>query len=182
MEKTNKVFIATSLDGYIADREGKIDFLDTFPEINRIDSGYYSFMEKIDAIVMGRKTFETICGFGIDWPYKKPVFVISTTLEEIPEKYRGEVELAHGTLTEIMALIHGKGFGRLYIDGGKTIQSFLQADLIDELVVTVVPILLGGGIPLFGSLGSSLIFECKKTTLYLEKIVQSHYVRVKTGH
>jgi dihydrofolate reductase len=182
MEKVNKVFIATSLDGYIADLDGKIDFLDTFPEINQIDSGYHSFLEKIDAILMGRKTFETVCGFGIDWPYKKPVFVISNTLSEIPEKYKGKVELANGTLPEIMALLQRKGFGRLYIDGGKTIQSFLQADFIDELVVTVVPILLGKGIPLFGPLESSLTFECKKTTLFLEKIVQNHFVRVRTQH
>jgi dihydrofolate reductase len=181
MDKTNKIFIATSLDGYIADQEGKIDFLDTFPEINQIDSGYYSFMDKIDAIVMGRRTFETVCGFGIEWPYKKPVFVLSETLTEVRDKARGKVELVCGNLSEILENIHQKGFGRLYIDGGKTIQSFLEEDLIDEMVVTVVPILLGSGIPLFGSLKSSLIFECQKTTLFMEKIVQNQYVRQRAG-
>lgn len=177
MEKSNKVFIATSLDGYIADSEGKIDFLDTFPEINQIDSGYFSFTADIDAMVMGRVTFETVCGFGIDWPYQKPVFVLSNSLKEIPEKYLGKAELVKGNLTEILAYIHGKGLGRLYIDGGKTIQSFLQEDLIDEMVVTVIPVLLGGGFPLFGKVHQELVFECKKTTLFVDKIVQNHFVR-----
>ncbi|TDQ15130.1 dihydrofolate reductase [Algoriphagus boseongensis] len=177
MQTSNCVFIATSLDGYIADSEGKIDFLDTFPEINQIDSGYYSFTAGIDALVMGRTTFETVCGFDIDWPYQKPVFVLSNTLNEIPEKYQGKAELVKGNLREVLAYIHGKGLGRLYIDGGKTIQSFLQEDLIDEMVVTVIPVLLGGGFPLFGKLNQKLIFECKKTTLFVDKIVQNHFLR-----
>lgn len=177
MNTSNRVFIATSLDGYIADSTGGIDFLDTFPEINQIDSGYADFMAGIDALVMGRTTFETVCGFDIDWPYQKPVFVLSNTLVEIPEKARGKAELVRGNLSEILERIHQKGFFRLYIDGGKTIQSFLQADLIDELTVTVIPVLLGSGIPLFGSLPKQLVFECKETRLFLDKIVQNHFVR-----
>lgn len=181
MEKINTVFIATSLDGYIADSEGKIDFLDTFPEINQIDSGYADFMANIDALVMGRNTLETVCGFDIDWPYQNPVFVLSTTLTELPEKARGKAELVRGELSEILETIHAKGYHKLYIDGGKTIQSFLQADLIDELTVTVIPVLLGSGIPLFGPLTNPLVFECKKTTLFLDKVVQNQFVRQRTG-
>ena len=177
MEVSNKVFIATSLDGYIADLEGKIDFLDTFPEINQIDTGYFTFTAGIDAMVMGRTTFETVCGFDIEWPYQKPVFVLSKTLTEIPKKYQGKAELVSGTLPEILESIHQKGFGRLYIDGGKTIQSFLREDLIDELVVTVIPVLLGGGFPLFGKLEKPMSFECKKSILFVDKIVQNHFVR-----
>ncbi|WP_026954905.1 dihydrofolate reductase family protein [Algoriphagus vanfongensis] len=180
MEKSTKVFIATSLDGFIADLNGGIEWLDTFPEINQIDTGYHSFTSEIDALVMGRNTFETVCGFDIDWPYQKPVFVLSKTLGEIPEKYQGKAELVHGELKEALAQIHQKGYGRLYIDGGKTIQSFLQQDLIDEIVITVIPVLLGKGIPLFGELDQALIFECKSTKLFLEKIVQNRFVRRKS--
>ena len=75
-----------------------IDWLDTIPEINTIDSGYDAFTSEIDAMVMGRTTFETVCNFDIDWPYQKPVFVLSTTLTEIPEKYHGKAYLLKGTL------------------------------------------------------------------------------------
>lgn len=79
---------------------------------------------------MGRTTFETVCGFDIDWPYNKPIFVLSTTLNEIPESYKGKTFLIKGTLTEILEQIHKKGYHRLYIDGGTTIRSFLKADFI----------------------------------------------------
>jgi dihydrofolate reductase len=181
MKKTNSVFIATSLDGYIADKDGKIDFLDTFPEINHIDSGYADFLSGIDALVMGRTTFETVCGFDIDWPYQKPAFVLSSILSAIPEKANGKVELVQGDLAEVLEQIHQQGYPRLYIDGGKTIQSFLQADLIDELIVTVIPVLLGSGFPLFGSLQNQLIFECTETKLFLDKIVQNRFVRKRAG-
>lgn len=179
MEKANKVFIATSLDGYIADAKGGIEWLETFPEINTIDSGYHKFMEEIDALVMGRGTFEKVCSFDIDWPYEKPVFVLSNKLLGIPEKYHGKAELVSGSLSEILAQIHQKGYSRLYIDGGKTIQSFLKEDLIDEMIITVIPVLLGGGIPLFGGLPKPLVFECKKTRLFLEKVVQNHFFRIR---
>ena len=177
MEKRNKVFIATSIDGYIADKNGGIAWLDTIPEINTIDSGYDAFTAEIDAMVMGRATFEKVIGFDIDWPYQKPVFVVSGTLTEIPEKYQGKAHLVKGSLTEILKQIHDKGCYRLYIDGGKLIQSFLEEDLIDEMVITVIPVVLGGGIPLFGETSKQLHFECRETKLFLEAIVQNHFIR-----
>lgn len=177
METKNKVFIATSIDGYIADKNGGIDWLDSIPEINTIDSGYEAFTSTIDAIVMGRATFETVCGFDIDWPYQKPVFVLSKTLTEIPEEYLGKAHLLKGTLSEILEQIHSQGYYRLYIDGGKLIQSFLKEDLIGEMVITVIPVLLGGGTPLFGEVEKQLDFECKESKLFLDAIVQNRFVR-----
>lgn len=181
MKTSNRVFIATSLDGFIADAQGGIGWLDTFPEINQVDTGYAAFTADIDALVMGRNTLETVCGFDMDWPYQKPVFVLSNSLTELPEKALGKAELVRGELSEILETIHGKGYSKLYIDGGKTIQSFLLADLIDELNVTVIPVLLGSGIPLFGPLTNPLVFECKKTTLFFDKVVQNQFVRRRTG-
>lgn len=177
MENSNKVFIATSIDGYIADKNGGIDWLDTIPEINSIDTGYDKFMNTIDALVMGRKTFETVSGFDIEWPYKKPVFVISQTLSALNGKFKNNAELIKGDLEEILQQIHDKGHHHLYIDGGKVIQSFLTKDLIDEMVITIIPLILGDGIPLFSKSPVTLIFECYKTELYLDSIVQNHFRR-----
>jgi len=177
MKKKNKVFIATSLDGFIADKNGRIDWLDAIPEINTIDTGYKEFMAQIDALVMGRSTFETVCGFDIDWPYEKPVFVVSTKLTEIPKKYQGKAHLLKGTLTEMLQQIHQKGYYRLYIDGGKLIQSFLREDLIDEMVITIIPLLLGVGVTLFSEVPKPLGFECKRSTLFLDAVVQNHFFR-----
>ena len=179
MEKKNKVFIATSLDGYIADKNGRIDWLHSIPNPDNIDMGYGEFISQIDALLMGRITFETVLGFDIDWPYQKPVFVLSNTLTEIPEKYKGKAYLVKGTLTEIIEDIHKKGFYRLYIDGGKVIQSFLKEDLIDNMVITIIPTLLGSGIPLFSDLPNKLDFECINSRIYLDKIVQNHFRRLK---
>ena len=128
MEKTNRVFIATSIDGYIADKNGEIDWLQTIPNPENIDMGYSRFTEQIDALVMGRRTFETVCGFDIDWPYQKPVFVLSNTLEEIPEKLKDKAQLVKGTLIDVLDEVNQSGYYRLYIDGGATIQSFLKED------------------------------------------------------
>jgi len=175
----NKVFIATSIDGFIADKHGGIDWLHSIPNPEGDDMGYSAFMGQIDALVMGRNTFEIVCGFDIDWPYEQPVFVLSNSLVEIPEKYHGKAILVAGSLPEIIASIHKQGYHNLYIDGGKTIQNFLKEDLIDEITLTTIPILLGGGVPLFSELHSSLNFECVNSKIYLGKVVQNHFVRLR---
>ena len=177
MEKKNKVFIATSLDGYIADKSGGIDWLHSVPNPNNIDMGYAEFISQIDALVMGRTTFETVCGFDMDWPYQKPVFVLSNSMADIPKGYKDKAELVKGTIPQIIESIHEKGFYKLYIDGGRTIQSFLKENLIDEMTITIIPTLLGGGIPLFSELPSRVDFKCVDSKIYLDKVVQNHFVR-----
>lgn len=180
MTKTkNKVFIATSLDGFIADREGNVDYLHAIPNPNYDDMGYESFISSIDAIVMGRTTYETVLSFGIDWPYEKPVFVLSNTLTSVPQELTGKVEITKGNLNSVLTTINTLGYNKLYIDGGKVIQGFLKEDLIDEMIITVIPILLGGGTHLFGELAKPLNFECLETTRFLEKVVQNRFVRVR---
>jgi len=141
--------------------------------------GYVEFINGIDALVMGRTTFETVLGFDVDWPYNKPVFVLSNKLKEIPESHKEKAFLVKGTLTKILDQIHEKGFYRLYIDGGATIRSFLKEDLIDEMVLTTIPILLGGGSSLFSELPNRLKFEMIGTKTYLNQITQIHYIRKK---
>jgi len=179
MNEKNSVFIATSLDGYIADKNGGIDWLHSIPNPDNDDMGYVEFINGIDALVMGRITFETVIGFDVDWPYNRPVFVLSNTLKEIPESYKDKAYLVKGTLKVILDQIHEKGFYRLYIDGGTTIRSFLKEDLIDEMVITTIPILLGGGSSLFSELQNQMKFELIGTKTYLDQITQNHYKREK---
>ncbi|MEQ8243133.1 dihydrofolate reductase family protein [Fulvivirga sp.] len=179
MNPKNSVFIATNLDGYIAGKNDSLAFLDTIPEINKIDTGYEAFTANIDALVMGRVTFEIVKGFGTEWPYKKPVFVLSNTMKVVSEEYKDKVFPISGSLTEVLHKIHEQGYHRLYIDGGKTIQSFLKEDLIDEMIITTIPILIGGGTPLFSDLAEQLEFECTKSIVFLDKIAQNHYRRVR---
>ena len=179
MERKNKVFIATSIDGFIADKGGGVDWLYSIPNPDNIDMGYLEFMDGVDALVMGRKTFETVCGFDMDWPYTKPVFVLSNSMKFVPEGYEGKVELVKGSLSTIVEEIHERGFYNLYIDGGSTIQGFLREDMIDEMVITIIPFLLGGGIPLFSELPKRLDFECVESKIYLGQIEQSRFVRIR---
>ena len=171
----NKVFIATSIDGYIADKDGGIDWLHSIPNPNGDDMGYAAFMEEVDALVMGRNTFEIVCSFDIDWPYTKPVFVLSASLNDIPEKASGQAFIVKGALTNVLNDINSKGYQDLYIDGGSTIQSFLKEDLIDTMIITQIPILLGGGVSLFGKLERPQHFECVETKHFLGKIQQSRF-------
>lgn len=177
MNTHNIVFIARSLDGFIADKNGGLDWLHAIPNPEQNDMGYTALMGRVDAIIMGRNTFETVCNFDCEWPYTKPVFVLSTSLSTIPETHKGKAELVNGHLKDVLDQIHQKGHTQLYIDGGKTIQSFLKEDLIDELILTTIPVLLGGGAPLFGDLSESLHFEHQKSELFLDAIVQNYYHR-----
>lgn len=177
METRNKVFIAMSIDGFIADRNGGLDWLYAVPNPEGLDMGYNDFISGVDAIVMGRSTFETVCGFDCEWPYPIPVFVLSQTLQEIPEAYKEKAQLVSGDLQDVVRLINNKGYLRLYIDGGKTIQSFLNEDLIDDLIVSTIPVVLGGGAPLFGTTSEALNFELVSSQIYLDNVIQTHYRR-----
>lgn len=174
---SNVVFIATSLDGYIADKNGGVDWLHTIPNPEGNDMGYAKHIASIDALVMGRNTLDMVLSFGIDWPYSKPVFVLSNTMTSVPDGYEDKVFLINGPLKEVLEKIHAKGFVNLYIDGGVTIQNFLKEDLIDEMIITTIPVLLGGGSPLFGDLEAPLHFKLVKSDTFLDAIVQNHFIR-----
>lgn len=170
-----KVFIGTSLDGFIARNNGAIDWLVTFasPEVN---AGYEEFTRDIDAVVIGRGTFETVLGFP-SWPYERKVFVLSTTMKQLPEKVKGKAALVSMKPRELLAHLSGEGFSNVYVDGGKVIQNFLREDCIDELIISRVPVLLGSGIPLFGYLEDDLKFRHLDTRVYSSGLVRSHYER-----
>lgn len=177
MNKRNCVFIAKSIDGFISDKNGKIDWLHSIPNPTNNDMGYGDFISNMNAIIMGRNTFETVCSFDIEWPYQIPVFVLSTSLKKVPNHLNDKVFIVDGALHLVLERIHALGHQQLYIDGGTVIQSFLKEDLIDEMILTTIPILLGGGTPLFSHLNASLNFKCIGTKIFLESVVQNHFIR-----
>jgi len=173
---TGHVFIATSLDGFIARPSGAIDWLvEGWPEVGH-DYGFAEFMDSVDGLVMGRGTFDKVVTLE-SWLYTKPVVVMSRTLrkDDIPSALSGKVRVSDAEPAQLMAELDREGWRRLYVDGGKIIQSFLREGLIADMVLTRIPVLLGEGIPLFGTLAKDIRLAHLKTTAYESGFVQSHY-------
>jgi dihydrofolate reductase len=165
------VFIGISLDGFIARRNGDLDFLPEQPEPH----GYDEFMATVDALVMGRGTFEKVLTFG-SWPFgAKRVVVLSSRPLDLPKANGAVVEQMAGAPAEIVSKLAATGAHRLYIDGGITIQRFLRAGLIQRLIITRVPVLIGDGIPLFGALPGDIRLRHVATRSYPSGLVQSEY-------
>lgn len=146
------VYIATSVDGFIARPDGDIDWLlrPEYAASNMKGLKYDDFISTVDALVMGRNTFEKALSFD-SWQYENtPVIVLTSRALAIPDYLQGKVRIEFGAPEQIVAKLGSEGKKHLYIDGGITIQRFLEARLIHEITVTRIPILLGQGIPLFG--------------------------------
>ncbi|MDX2470336.1 MAG: dihydrofolate reductase family protein [SAR324 cluster bacterium] len=185
------VQIATSLDGFIARLDGGLDWLPGAdgkePESGVLmkvgtteepeDFGFVAFMNSVDHLVMGRNTFELVVSFG-EWPYPMPVTVITSTLKKLPEVFAGkglDIDFSSSSPLEIYENLERAGRKHLYIDGGKTIQSFLNAGLIDEISINKIPVIIGSGIPLFGPLTADVKLEHLNTNSYANGFVSSHY-------
>jgi dihydrofolate reductase len=167
------VFVGTSVDGFIARANGALDFL---PLGGGEPHGYDEFMATVDALVIGRNTFDTVLTFDA-WPYgAKPVFVLTSRSFEIPASAEAVVERMSGEPAEIVAQLAGRGIQHIYVDGGITIQRFLEAGLIQRLIITRVPVLIGNGVPLFGPLHSDISLRHVTTRQYASGLVQSEYV------
>ena len=169
------VYVGTSLDGFIAREDGDIDWLVKYQN-KEVHDSYNEFINRIDAMVIGRGTFEKVLSFP-EWPYEKKVFVLSTSLKQISGILNEKATLVAMKPAELLNYLSDKGFSNIYIDGGKVIQSFLREDLVDELIITKVPELIGTGIPLFGYLDNDLRFEHIKTNIYSDGLVKSQYKR-----
>jgi dihydrofolate reductase len=169
------VYVGTSLDGFIARKDGDIDWLVKYQN-KEVHESYNEFINRIDAMVIGRGTYEKVLSFP-EWPYEKKVFVLSTSLKQIPGTLNEKATLIAMKPAVLLNYLSDKGFSNIYVDGGKVIQSFLKEDLIDELIITRVPELIGTGIPLFGYLDNDLRFEHIKTNIYSDGLVKSQYER-----
>ncbi|MFZ0687058.1 MAG: dihydrofolate reductase family protein [Terriglobales bacterium] len=170
---TVSVFVGTSVDGFIARLNGDFDFL---PAGGGEPHGYVEFMASVDALVIGRKTFETVLAFA-DWPYgDKRVVVLSSRPLDLSAVRGGVVEQMSGPPQEIVAKLAASGARHVYVDGGITIQGFLRAGLVQRLIITRVPVLIGDGIPLFGTLPRDVRLQHVATQQYTGGLVKSEYL------
>jgi len=169
------VYIATSVDGYIARPDGGIDWLESVEMPEGEDFGYAEFSASIDALIMGRNTFDVVAAMDVDWPYSVPVFVVSNRDLDIPAELADRVHHRSGTPTELCAALTGEGFEHVWVDGGQLITSFLAAGLISRLTVTTLPLLLGAGIPLFGQLDDDVRLSLVSAQGYSNGMTQSVY-------
>jgi dihydrofolate reductase len=169
------IYIATSLDGFIARQDGSIDWLNNIPNPSGEDYGYQDFIDSIDVIVMGRNTFEMALTFEA-WSYThKRVVVLSTHAIKIPDRLPKNVAVQNVSPLTLIESLSKEGTTHLYVDGGNTIQRFLAAGLIDELTITRIPILLGDGLPLFGSIEQDIQLQHLETKVFANGLVQSIY-------
>ncbi len=169
-------FIATSLDGYIARPNGQLDWLENATEKDsKQDFGYFDFMRNVDCVVLGRNTFEKVVSFP-EWSYKNQrVVVLSKTMKNAPNHLEYPVDFFSGKVELLAVELQNLGVKKAYIDGGVTIQSFINAKLLDDIIVTQIPILIGRGISLFGKGFDDVKLELLKSNAFDNGFVQSHY-------
>lgn len=166
-------YIACSQDGYIARPDGSLDWLTGLPVPEGEDFGYAAFMAGIDALLMGRATYDAVLGFGA-WPYDKPVRVLTRDPSRVrPAPAGAEVRAVTGPLPGVLAGLADEGFGRVYIDGGQTLSALLRAGLLDRLTLTRVPVLLGAGLPLFAQTGPEMRLAVLATRVWPNGFVQT---------
>jgi len=174
------VFIATSLDGYIAGPDGDIDWLNNasaeVPEDD--DLGYAAHMESVDIMVMGRKSYEKVLSFG-DWPYGElPMLVLSRNEITFPEQIPNCVTHSSESPREIVERLESQGIKHIYVDGGVTIQRFLAGGLISDITITLIPVLLGAGIPLFAELAKPIDLKLKASRSSENGFIQISYTMI----
>ncbi|GJQ61357.1 MAG: deaminase reductase [Melioribacteraceae bacterium] len=169
------VFIAISLDGFIARKDGDIDWLTGDDSEESEDHGFGDFFNSVDALLMGKNTFEKVLSFG-QWPYgDKKVIVASNSLKNLPEIKNANLQLINGSPGEIFTKLEKQGYKKIYLDGGNLIQSFLRDGLVDELIISIIPVLIGDGIPLFGEVNQDIKLKLVDTKSCNNGIVQTFY-------
>ncbi|MGF1718536.1 dihydrofolate reductase family protein [Vibrio kyushuensis] len=178
------VFIATSFDGFIATQDGGVDWLHTSGNQaaemgDQADMGFVKYIASVDCMIMGRKCMEKIASMNLtdeQWPYGDTrIIVLSNTLSDAPDNMKTRVEMYQGDLNILVSKLESEGYAHAYIDGGTTIQAFLQLELINELTITRAPIILGQGIPLFGPTNSPIKLEQASAQAFPNDFIQVCY-------
>lgn len=172
------VYIATSLDGFIARKNGDIDWLGAGEGSE--DYGYAEFMSTVDHVVVGRNTYEKVLSFG-RWHYDKKVIVLTSREMIIPTEIEEKVETLQLSSMALLDELELRGARHIYLDGGVTIQRFLLDGFVDEMTITTIPILIGEGLPLFGPLDRDVKLELKRSQSFNNGFVQNKYKVIKEG-
>ena len=184
------VFIAPSVDGYIATEDGSVQWLESLENnlskedeqselMTYFKSSFSTFIQSVDCMIMGRKLMEVLSSFNLSkeqWPYiETRVIVLSHTINEAPENLRDRVEIYSGSIPSLMRELESEGYKHVYVDGGQVITQFLELELIDDMTLTLAPILLGSGIPLFNKLSKKIALEDAKATAFPNNFVEIKY-------
>ena len=172
-------YIAQSLDGYIAGKNGELDWLEDIENPEKDDCGFAEFMSSIDALLIGRNTYEKVASFEV-WPYDKFVYVASNSLSHVEKELSEKVKILTGSLPNMLSKLESDGIKKVYIDGGKLIQNAVELGLLNEITVTTIPIILGDGIPLFGLSGRQTKLKLEKSEVLLNQLVKTKYNVVAT--
>lgn len=168
------IYIAMSIDGYIAQKDGGLDWLEC-GHTGDEDYGFKKFINSIDALVLGRNTYEVVSSFE-KWPYEgKRVIVLSNTLTRV----RKEAELFCGQLQDLASMLHSEGTKHVWVDGGITVSKFLESGLVDDITISVIAIILGSGIPLFNTMNREHKCHLISTQSYPSGLVQLRYEVIK---
>ncbi|HAH24366.1 MAG TPA: dihydrofolate reductase [Prolixibacteraceae bacterium] len=176
MENNRKLllFIAMSLDGFIAKKDGDISFLSQVEKEGE-DYGYSTFLKSVDTIILGRKTYDKILSMGIELPYGSSVVYVLT---RSPKPNSGRLHFYSGDLSDLILNLKCKEGKHIYCDGGsETIHQLLVDDLIDEMVISIIPVMLGEGIPLFKEGFQQNKLRLEGAESFEKGLVQLHYIR-----
>ena len=168
------VYVATSLDGFIAREDGRLDWLDK-ADPGDGEYGFDDLLSSVDALVMGRNTFDFVLGMG-EWAYgDKPVFVLTHRQLDLPTPFAGRVEALQVATDSIAEEFDRRGVEHVYVDGGETVQSFIRAQLVTRIIITRIPILIGSGIPLFGPVDSDIDLRLIRSQAFENGWIQDEY-------
>ena len=169
------LYIACSIDGYIARPNGSLDWLDAIPNPDKIDHGYNDLLRKTSCIIMGRNTYSELLGFGIEWPYQDIMtYVVSNNSSFKPET--PSTEKLSGNIVEAVNKIKSRTVKNIWlVGGGQLVTYFLNQDLIDRMIISIIPAILGEGIPLFPNKPKESNWTLTESTAFSTGIVSLEY-------
>lgn len=173
------VYIASSLDGFIARKDGSLDWLDRVGGFGEEDYGFKEFLNSVDAVILGRNTYDVAAKAPEEvWPYgEKRLIVLSSKLRSA----KNFAEIFHGDVQELARKLRAEGISHVWIDGGETISQFLQVGLVDSIIISIIPVLLGSGVPLFRTIEKELSCRLRSAKPYPSGLVQVQYDLAKTS-
>ena len=170
------LYIAVSLDGYIARVDGGVDWLNGFTMPGE-DYGYAAFYKSVDCIVMGSRTYQQVLDFG-DWPYPGKMSIVFTHRESRTD--REDIEFSSGDVELILQNIKARGYDSIWLlGGGYLVRAFMTKGLVDEYIISIIPLILGEGIALFNPVKLEERLEFVEALTFPDGLVQLHYKRAR---